>query len=148
MLDMAPARGEYAGQMAMKTIREKTAAGAILVSDGAWGTLLQKKGRQPGECPDLWCLEHRDEVLDIAKAYVAAGCDMLKTNSFGGNVFKLAFFGLQDRADAINLAAAEISRAAAGPDRHVIASMGPTGKMLLMGDITEEEMKNAFARQA
>lgn len=148
MLDIASARGEYAGQVAMKTIREKISAGAILLSDGAWGTLLQKKGLKPGECPDLWCLERRSEVFEIAKAYVAAGCDMLKTNSFGGNVFKLAFFGLQDKADAINAAAAEISRAAAGPDRHVIASMGPTGKMLLMGDVTEEQMKEAFARQA
>lgn len=132
----------------MKRIAEQIAEGKILVSDGAWGTLLQQNGLQPGECPELWCVTHRAEVLAIARGYIAAGADMVKTNSFGGTSFKLEFFGLADKVGKINETAAAISREAAGQDKHVIASMGPTGKMLLMGDVTKEQMKNAFSEQA
>ena len=132
----------------MKRISEQIAGGKILVSDGGWGTILQQKGLQPGECPELWCLTHRVDVLAIARSYLAAGAELVKTNSFGGTSFKLDFFGLAGQAAELNRAAAAISREAAGRDRHVIASMGPTGKMLLMGDVTEDEMKNAFAEQA
>jgi 5-methyltetrahydrofolate--homocysteine methyltransferase len=131
----------------MKKIRERINGGEWLLSDGAWGTFFQKKGLKPGECPELWCVERRSDVLDVARRYVAAGCDMIETNSFGGTRFKLDFFGLQDRVAELNRAAAAISREAAGPERHVIASVGPTGKMLLMGDVTEEELFDAFREQ-
>jgi 5-methyltetrahydrofolate--homocysteine methyltransferase len=131
----------------VQTIVEQLKRGRVLLSDGAWGTFLQQKGLQPGECPELWCVEHRDAVLDIARCYIAAGCDMIETNSFGGTRFKLEVFGLQARVAELNRAAAAISRAAAGPDRHVIASVGPTGKMLLMGDVTEDELFAAFREQ-
>jgi len=132
----------------MKRITQEAAGGKVLVSDGAWGTMLQKKGLQPGECPELWCLTHRADVLAIARDYIEAGADLIKTNSFGGTSFKLEFFGLAGRAGEINEQAAAISREAAGKNKHVIASMGPTGKMLLMGDVTEEEIKSAFRAQA
>jgi len=132
----------------MKRIAEQIANGKIYVSDGAWGTILQQKGLQPGECPELWCLTHRNEALDIARSYISAGADLIKTNSFGGTSFKLEFLGLADKVGEINEAAAAISREAAGQDKHVIASMGPTGKMLLMGDVTEDQLKNAFSEQA
>lgn len=132
----------------MKRIAGQIAEGKILVSDGAWGTILQQKGLQPGECPELWCLTHRAEVLSIACGYISAGADMIKSNSFGGTTFKLDFFGLADKAGEINEAAASISREAAGLEKHVIASMGPTGKMLLMGDVTDKQLKDAFAAQA
>lgn len=129
-------------------ITQETAKGRILVSDGAWGTFLQKKGLQPGECPELWCLERPDDVLDIAKAYADAGADMIEANSFGGSSFKLEHYGLADKAAEINKAAASISRKAAGDDKWVIASVGPTGKMLLMGDVTEQQLYDGFRQQA
>ncbi len=132
----------------MERIVQQLQGKNVLVSDGAWGTLLQEKGLQPGECPELWCVTHRADVLAIAQAYINAGSDMILTNSFGGTTFKLDSFGLADRADEINFAAAAISREAAGPDKHVLGSMGPTGKMLLMGDVTEKELYDAFSRQA
>jgi len=133
----------------MKRITQLIAEGKILVSDGAWGTILQQKGLQPpGECPELLCLTHRSDVLAIARSYISAGADMIKTNSFGGTAFKLEFFGLTDKVAEINAAAASISREAAGLDKHVTASMGPTGKMLLMGDVTEAQLENAFSEQA
>lgn len=131
----------------MKRIAQRVREGELLLSDGAWGTFLQKKGLMPGECPELWCVTHRDEVLDVARRYVNAGCDMIETNSFGGTSFKLDFFGLKNRCGELNRAAAEISREAAGDERHVIASVGPTGKMLLMGDVTEAELFEAYWEQ-
>lgn len=133
----------------MKSIKDKLqSANTPLISDGAWGTFLQQAGLEPGECPDLWSVTHRSEVLAIAKSYVDAGVDMIESNSFGANRFKLSHFGLDNRTQEINRAAAEISREAAGSDINVIASVGPTGKMLLMGDVTEDELFDAFTEQA
>lgn len=120
----------------------------VLVSDGAWGTFLQKKGLQGGECPELWNLERPDDVFEIAKSYIDAGADMIETNSFGGTRFKLANYGLADKVYEINKAAAEISRRAAGPNKIVIGSVGPTGKLLMMEEVTEEELYEAFKNQS
>ena len=134
--------------MAKQKIVDVLTTGKILVSDGAWGTFLYQKGLKPGECPDEWSLTHYDDVKDIAKSYIDAGSDMVETNSFGANRFKLQHFGLQDKTAAINESAARASREAAGDDKYVIASVGPTGKMLLMGDVTEEEFYDCFREQA
>ncbi|MGD2034911.1 MAG: homocysteine S-methyltransferase family protein [Bacteroidales bacterium] len=132
----------------MQTIASEIQKGKILISDGAWGTFLQKKGLKGGECPELWNTERPDDVFEIAKSYVDAGSDMIETNSFGGNRYKLEHYGLADRVIELNRAAAEISRRAAGDGRHVLGSVGPTGKMLMMGDISVEEWYLAFGEQA
>lgn len=132
----------------MKTIVEEIKEGKVLISDGAWGTFLQQMGLAPGECPEKWNIDHPEKVLKIAQSYVEAGADMIETNSFGGSPFKLANYGLQDQTFEINKAAAEISRKAAGPDRHVLGSIGPSGKMIVMGDVTAEELYEGFKIQA
>ena len=129
-------------------IVEAVKKGKILISDGAWGTFLQKKGLKPGECPELWCIERPDDVFEVAKNYIDAGANLVETDSFGGTCFKFEHYGLANRTAEINEAAAKISRKAAGDDNWVIASIGPTGKMLLMGDVTEEELYEAFKVQA
>lgn len=131
----------------MGKIRDALGGGKILVSDGAWGTFLYQKGLKQGECPDEWCLTRFGDVADIAKSYIDAGADMVETNSFGASSFKLEHFGLSGKASEINEAAARASRRAAG-GRFVIASIGPTGKLLLMEDCTEQEMYDAFKEQA
>jgi len=129
-------------------ILEELRQNKILLCDGAWGTFLQAKGMKPEECPELWNITHKNEVLNIAKDYLQAGSDIIETNSFGGSFFKLSQYGLGDRVSELNMAAASISREAAGNEKYVAGSIGPTGKMLLMGDVTEDELYNAFCAQA
>jgi 5-methyltetrahydrofolate--homocysteine methyltransferase len=131
----------------MHRITEKL-VGRILISDGAWGTFLQKKGLAPGECPEMWNITHPEEVLDIARSYIAAGSDMIETNSFGGSRFKLEKYGLAHEVEELNTAAARISRQAAGSNKMVLGSIGPTGKLLLMEEVTKEEMYEVFREQA
>ena len=120
----------------------------VLISDGAWGTFLHQRGLQPGECPELWNITHRNDVFAIAKSYIDAGADMILTNSFGGSPSKLEHYGLQDRAAELNKAAAVISREAAGADHFVLGSIGPTGVILMMGQVSEEVLFDGFCLQA
>jgi len=132
----------------MVTIVKKVQSGKILISDGAWGTFLHQKGLKPGECPESWNLTRPDDVLDVARSYILAGADMIETNSFGGSCFKLKHYGLAEKTAEINEAAAKISRQAAGTDKHVLGSIGPTGIILMMGEVTSEELYHAFKEQA
>lgn len=132
----------------MKSLLSALRRGQPLVSDGAWGTFLYERGLQAGECPELWNVTRRADVAAIAESYIAAGADLILTNSFGGSPHKLAAYGLADRAAELNEAAAAISRAAAGDDHFVLGSMGPTGVMLMMGEVDEETLAEGFAIQA
>lgn len=132
----------------MQKIVEKIKENKILVSDGAWGTFLHKKGLQPGECPELWNIRHPDVVYDIAKSYIDAGADMVETNSFGGNRIKLAAYGLEERAAELNKAAARLSRKAAGTEKHVLGSIGPSGKIIMMGEVTTAELYEVYKEQS
>jgi len=132
----------------MRKLIPEIKKGKVLVSDGAWGTFLQKKGLNPGECPEEWNISRPNDVFEIAQSYVDAGADTIETNSFGGSYFKLKNYGFENRVFEINKAAAEISRKAAGPDRFVLGSVGPTGKLLLMEEVTEVELYNAFKEQS
>ena len=129
------------------TILEELKQGKILLSDGALGTLLQTKGLQPGECPELWNITHRKDLTEIAEAYLNAGSEIITTNSFGGSRLKLSQYGLGDRVSELNQIAASICRDVAGKLKHVAGSVGPTGKMLIMGDVTEEELYDGFREQ-
>ena len=132
----------------MHKISDIVNTGNLLTSDGAWGTFLFKKGLPSGSCPEEWNLTHYDDVFDIAKSYILAGSDIISTNSFGSNLFKLSQYNLQEKLTEICQTSAEISRKAAGSDKIVMASLGPTGKFLIMGDVTSEDLYNSFKQQA
>ena len=84
----------------------------------------------------------------IAKSYIEAGTEMVETNTFGGSRHKLNMFGLGDRTYELNKAGAELSRKAAGEDKWVIGSIGPSGAILMMGDVDENELYDGFLEQA
>lgn len=130
-----------------ETIRELLAGGPV-VTDGGWGTELQARGLPVGACPEAWNLEHPDRVEDVARAYVEAGSQVILTNTFGGNPFVLARHQLHDRVEEINRRGAEISRRAAGDRAVVFGSIGPSGVMLMMGDVSAEQLQAGFAAQA
>lgn len=133
--------------MARGRIVDAVKSGRTLLSDGAWGTFLQKKGLKAGECPELWCVERPTDVREVAAKYIAAGSDMIQSDSFGGTCFKLEHYGLAERTAELNEASARLSREAAGDDAWVIASVGPTGKILMMGEVTEEQLYEGFKEQ-
>ncbi len=119
----------------------------ILLCDGAWGTLLLTKGLKIDECLEYWNVSHEAEILNIAKSYIAAGSDIIQTNSFCANRFKLEKFDLEEQTYIINKKAAEISRSAA-KDKYVAGSISSTGKLLLTGEVTEDELYDTFKEQA
>ena len=134
--------------MKRQAITEALKNGRTLVADGAWGTALQAKGMKGGECPELWNAEHPEKVLEIARSYINAGSNLIETNTFGGNRYKLEYYGLGDQIFELNKTGAEISRKAAGDDNWVMASIGPTGKMTVMGDVTEKDFYRVFKEQS
>ena len=118
-------------------------AGGLLISDGAWGTELQARGLEPGAAPDTWNLSHPGRVEEVARAYVDAGSQVILTNTFRANNI-----AMKGDLEAINRAGVEISKRAAAGRALVFASIGPTGKLLLAGDITAEQARAAFETQA
>jgi 5-methyltetrahydrofolate--homocysteine methyltransferase len=128
-------------------IQKLVATGPVL-TDGAWGTQLQARGLAVGESPDLWNLTHPDKVAAVARAYVDAGSQVILTNTFGANRVRLADSGCAERAKEINEAGARLSRQAAAGHALVFASIGPSGKVLMNGDVTEDELRGAFTEQA
>lgn len=131
----------------MGKILDKMKEGKVLISDGAWGTFLHQKGLKVQECPESWNIERPDDVLEIAKSYVDAGADIILTNSFGGSPFKLEGYGLKQKTYELNKAAGEISKKAAGDNALVLGSLGPTGKMVMMGEIPEAELLEGLTEQ-
>ena len=103
---------------------------AIVVFDGAMGTMLYSKGVFINQCYDELNLRAPDMVRDIHKQYVDAGADVIETNSFGANRLKLTQHGLRDQVRELNRAAAVVARQAAGDRALVAGAVGPLGVRL------------------
>ena len=125
------------------------AAERVVVFDGAMGTMLLAAGLPTGGTPELCNLEQPGIVEGIHRQYYKAGADVVHTNTFGGTALKLADKGNADKAEQVNLAAAEIARKACPADRFVAGDIGPTGRMLPpVGTASVEELEEAFLLQA
>ncbi|HEX2949150.1 MAG TPA: homocysteine S-methyltransferase family protein [Armatimonadota bacterium] len=137
------------GDLSMQGLLERIQHGDILIADGAMGTMLQAAGLQPGECPELWCLTHPDVVKGISAAYLAAGSDVVETNSFGGTRYKLREFGCDAQVAELNRAAVALAKDVMVGKGYVAASVGPTGQIVEDegGDVSEDDLYQAFAEQ-
>ncbi len=121
----------------------------VLILDGAMGTMLQERGLKPGQSPEELNLTMPEVVGSVHRDYLAAGADIVITNTFGGSRFKLAHYGLEGRLIEINARAVEIARREAGGRAYVGASIGPTGQFVEpLGDVSFDKMKDAFREQA
>ena len=135
----------------------------VLVLDGAMGTMLQQRDLKTEDfggaalegCNEVLVRTRPDVVLDIHRAYFAAGADIVETNSFGGTPLVLGEYGLQDEAHELNKKAAELARQAAlefstaAKPRFVAGSMGPTTKAITVtGGVTFEGLREHYYVQA
>ena len=119
--------------------------GKLCYFDGAMGTILQEKGLQPGELPELWGISHREEIVAIHRTYLEAGADFLKANTFGANRFKLE--GSGHTVEEVVTAGIENALQAAKTCGRgtVFLDIGPTGKLLRpLGDLDFEDAVSAF----
>lgn len=117
----------------------------LLILDGAMGTQLQERGLQPGEVPELWNLNRPDDVRAVHAAYVAAGADIVYSNTFGANGAK--YHGDAPLADVI-AAGVGLAREASGQKCRVALDVGPTGRLLKpSGDFEFDAAYDAFAEQ-
>ena len=125
-----------------------------IIADGAMGTMLQQAGLKPGELPTLWNVEHADRVRAVHGAYLAAGAQILLTNTFSGNRFCLAKHGLASRIEELNIAGAQILRAEIEAQNKqgaalVAGDIGPSGELLSpLGTLSFAEAVDGFAEQA
>lgn len=128
----------------MERLRHK-----ILVYDGAMGTMLQKSGLKLNQCPESLNISHPEMLIDIHRAYVEAGADLIQTNTFGANRIKLSEFGMEHEVKRFNGAGIQLARKAAGRETMVVGDIGPLGKLIHpLGKMTFDQAYDVFYEQA
>ncbi|MBU1947801.1 MAG: homocysteine S-methyltransferase family protein [Candidatus Eisenbacteria bacterium] len=135
----------------MNSFLSRIKNGEILLGDGGMGTQLMKGGLPVGEAPETVNLTHPESLEQIAAAYLAAGADLVTTNTFGGSPLKLALHGIGEHAEAINRIAVEAARRAliaSGGNAYVSGSCGPSGRTLKpYGDMDPGDVYQSYAMQ-
>lgn len=127
----------------LRTIQER-----VLVCDGAMGTMLYSKGVFISRCFEEMNLSNPELVLDLHREYIAAGADIIETNTFGGNRIKLMMHGLVDQDRRINVEGARIAREAAGDGAFVAGAIGPLGiRIEPWGKMGVDEAREIFREQ-
>jgi methionine synthase / methylenetetrahydrofolate reductase(NADPH) len=117
---------EYARRFIVKTFREKLQK-EVIVFDGGVGTYLYEKGIYINTCFDELNLTNPDIVTEVHRDYVNAGADVIETNTFGANRFRLAPHGLEGKVYEISLKGAQLAKKAAQDKALVAGSVGPLG---------------------
>ena len=119
-----------------------------VVCDGAMGTMLYAKGIAMGQCFDALNGAMPQLVKEVHLAYVKAGAEVIETNTFGANKFRLEKFGVGEKVRELNLAGARLAREVAGDDLYVAGAVGPLGVRLEpLGLTSREEARAAFREQ-
>lgn len=126
---------------------QRLLADGPVITDGGWGSQFLELGLAAGELGDAWNLTHPDRVEAIPRAYAAAGSQVVLTNTFSANRISLTGHGLEGRIQEINEAGVAISQRAAGGLARVFGSIGPTGKLLVTGDVTPEQLTEVYREQ-
>ncbi len=130
-----------------QAFREALAAGG-LVFDGAMGTALYEKGNLYTACFDEFNLSRPDDVRQVHRGFVEAGCHVLETNTFGANRFRLARHGFESKVREINHAGVQLAREVAGKRAFVAGDVGPTGLVLkTLPSAWLSDVKAAFREQ-
>src|SRR6478672_2357751 len=133
----------------MKNFRELLTSGGVYVFDGAMGTRLYDKGVYINRSYDELNIAAPDLVRDVHAEYVAAGADIIETNTFGATRHKLQPYGLESKLREINIAGARLAREAAGDKVFVAGAMGPLGLRLEpFGPTSFEEAREMYREQA
>lgn len=116
--------------------------------DGAMGTMLYAKGVFINKCYDELNLSNPGLVKEVHQAYLRAGAEVIETNTFGANAFRLEKYGLREKVREINLAGARLARECAGPEGYVAGAVGPLGVYLEpLGKVAYSEARDAFREQ-
>jgi len=132
----------------MKSSLLSAARKEVILCDGAMGTELFARGLGPNQCGMLWNRDRAGDVRQTHAAYVAAGCRLITTNSFGGTRTMLGQHGLAMSVRDLNKLAAAIAREAVGETGWVLGDVGPFGDFLEpLGDTTAEELQAIFSEQ-
>jgi homocysteine S-methyltransferase len=141
-----PSKGEY---VMLKPFRERLQKD-VLVCDGATGTMLYVKGIYVNRCFEGLNLSSPQIVNEVHREYVKAGADIIETNTYGANRYRLGPHGLESQLEKINITGAEIAREAAGEAPVYIAgSIGPLGQTIEpLGRIPRDEARESFCQQA
>ncbi|MDL1893927.1 bifunctional homocysteine S-methyltransferase/methylenetetrahydrofolate reductase, partial [Sphingobacteriales bacterium CHB3] len=131
----------------MKQFRERLGKEVILF-DGGVGTYLYEKGIFINTCFDELNLINPDIVSEVHRDYVNAGADVIETNTYGANRFKLAAHGLETKVHEVNLKGAQIAKKVAGDSVLVAGSVGPLGVQIEpLGKLSYDEAKDVFKEQ-
>ena len=120
-----------------------------LVLDGATGSELLRRGMPAGVCTEQWVLEHPETLLELQRAYVEAGAQVLLAPTFGANALRLKAHGLADAVADYNRRLVALTRQAAGPSVLVAGDLAPTGKRILpFGHVSFERLVEVYTQQA
>ena len=121
----------------------------VILGDGALGSYLYEQGVALDQNLDLLNINQPDPVLSAHEEYIRAGSQLIETNTFGANRFKLQKYGAAEQVIEINRLGAKIARKAAGHEVYVAGSIGPTGVKLPLdsGEISLAELQEAFSEQ-
>jgi len=136
----------------MITIQSRIKEKGYLLADGATGTNLFAMGLESGDPPEFWNLEYPERVKANHENFMHAGSDIVLTNSFGANKYRLALHNSENRVEELNFESAKLAKKSSNKfEKHIFiaGSIGPTGEILEpLGTLSKKDAEEAFKRQA